>query len=289
MARQALGRGLSALIPGADVRPAAPASAPLEGPGAEPREVPVADVRPNPYQPRTDFDEAELRDLAQSIREQGVLQPILVARSGAGYVLVSGERRLRAVRSLGWPTVPAVVRPSAGPRELAEWAIIENVQRDDLGPLEQARAYARLMDEFSLSADDVAARVGRDRSTIANLVRLLKLPDEVQALLEKGELQMGHARALLAVENPETQKALARKAAREGLSVRAVEQACRARTRSARPAGAPALDPDTRAVEDRLRRRMGSKVRLLPSGKGGRIEIHYYSAEELERLLDILG
>jgi ParB family transcriptional regulator, chromosome partitioning protein len=289
--RQALGRGLSALIPGS-----------LRDVGADPKEresgpqdIDVSEIAPNPYQPRAHFSEGELRDLAASIKEQGVLQPILVVRGQAGgYVLVSGERRLRAVRSLGWARIPAVVKAAADPRQMAEWAIIENVQRDDLSAIEQARAYSRLMDEFKLTPEEVAQKVGRDRATIANTVRLLKLPAEIQALLEQGELDMGHARALLAVEGPAAQKAIGLRAAREGWSVRAVEQAGRERSKPGRTglrgAGrAGGNDADARAVEDRLRRKLGAKVALKPLGKGGRIEIHYFNAEELERLIDLLG
>lgn len=288
MTRQALGRGLNALIPG-HLRDLA--VAPQD---AAAREIAVAEIRPNPYQPRTHFSETELRDLAQSIKEQGVLQPVLVVRGKeGGYELVSGERRLRAVRQLGWTHIPAVVKAAAGPQEMAEWAIIENVQRDDLSPLEQARAYNRLMEEFKLSPEAVAQKVGRERATIVNTVRLLKLPAEVQALLEKGELQMGHARALLAFEGREAQKAVGQKAAREGWSVRAVEEAGRERARPGSPvrrgATRPGGDADVQAVEERLRRKMGAKVTLKAAGKGGRIEIHYFNAEELERLIDLLG
>ena len=287
MPRQALGRGLNALIPGH-----------LRDLDADPKDglakdIEIAEIRPNPYQPRTRFSPEELHDLAESIKEQGVLQPILVIRGKeSGYELVSGERRLRAVQQLGWTRIPAVVKAAATSQEMAEWAIIENVQRDDLNPLEQARAYNRLIEEFQLAPEEVAKKVGRDRATVANYVRLLKLVPEVQALLERGELEMGHARALLAVESPEAQKALGLKAAREGWSVRAGEQAGQERLRpgsKARRKAGRGADADAAAVEDRLRRRMGTKVKLLPSGKGGRIEIHYYSAEELERLIDLLG
>ncbi|HTB21770.1 MAG TPA: ParB/RepB/Spo0J family partition protein [bacterium] len=286
MPRQALGRGLNALIPG-HLRD-------LDAPkDAAASDIAVAEIRPNPYQPRVHFSEAELRDLAASIKEQGVLQPILVVRGAqGGYELVSGERRLRAVQSLGWTHIPAVVKPAAGPRQMAEWAIVENVQRDDLSALEQARAYTRLMDEFKLTTEEVAQKVGRDRATISNTMRLLKLAPELQALLEKGELQMGHARALLAIESPSAQKAIGLKAAREGWSVRAVEQAGRERGpagRGVRGTARLVVDLDARAVEDRLRRKMGAKVTLKAAGQGGRIEIHYFNAEELERLIDLLG
>ncbi|MGH7442551.1 MAG: ParB/RepB/Spo0J family partition protein [bacterium] len=289
MPRQALGRGLNALIPGASGSSIAGSGSTAEAALGPAQDVLVAAIRPNPYQPRLHFSESELADLARSIQAHGILQPLLVVRHGEdAYELVSGERRLRAVRQLGWTRVPAVVKDSASPREMAEWAIIENVQRDDLGPLEQARAYRRLMDEFKLSADEVAQKVGRDRSTIANVVRLLKLDPAVQALVEKGELQMGHARALLAVDNEVLQKAVALKAAREGWSVRQVEQAGRG-SAPAKKGRRTSGDPNNAAVEERLRRKLGTKVRLIPSGKGGRLEIHYYGAEELERLLDLLG
>lgn len=287
MARQALGKGLGALIPGS-----IPALDPEGQAGA--RDLAVSEIRPNPFQPRTVFKADELKALADSIREQGVLQPVLVvkARQGGGYVLISGERRLRAAQSLGWQRIPALVKPSATDQELAEWAIIENVQRDDLNPLEEARAYRRLVDEFELTQEEVAKKVGRERSTVANSLRLLKLPAEVQALLERGELQMGHARALLAVESPEAQKALGGRAAREGWSVRAVEQAAAQRNGGARArkgGGRRRADVELGALEEKLRRKLGTKVKLLPAAKGGRIEIHYYSAEELERLIDLLG
>jgi ParB family chromosome partitioning protein len=286
MARQALGKGLNALIPGhlrdlnGETRGAA-------------QELDISQIRRNPYQPRTVFKADELRQLADSIREQGVLQPVLVTKAKeGGYVLISGERRLRAAQSLGWQRIPALVKPAATDQELAEWAIIENVQRDDLNPLEEARAYKRLVDEFKLTQEEVAKKVGRDRSTVANAMRLLKLPLEVQTLLEKGELQMGHARALLAIESAEAQKAIGGRAAREGWSVRAVEQAAQERsggTRARKASARRAAGVELGALEEKLRRKLGTKVKLLPAAKGGRIEIHYYSAEELERLIDLLG
>lgn len=286
MARQALGKGLGALIPG-NLQNLDPATA-----GGAPKELPIAEIRPNPFQPRTVFKADELKALADSIREQGVLQPVLVVKAkDAGYLLISGERRLRAAQSLGWQRIPALVKPAATDQELAEWAIIENVQRDDLNPLEEARAYKRLVDEFQLTQEDVAKKVGKERSTVANSLRLLKLPAEVQGLLEKGELQMGHARALLAIDSAEAQKALGSRAAREGWSVRAVEQAAQERSGGSktRKAGKRAANVELGALEEKLRRKLGTKVKLLPAAKGGRIEIHYYSAEELERLIDLLS
>ncbi len=285
MARQALGRGLGALIPGhlQDLNQADRASV---------SEVPVAEVKPNPWQPRTVFKPEELRQLADSIRQQGVLQPILVVREKKGFTLVSGERRLRAVQLLGLARIPAVVRESVSKQEMAEWAIIENVQRADLNPLEEARAYKRLVDEFNLSQEDVAKKVGKDRATVANSLRLLRLPKDVQKMMEDGDLQMGHARALLSLERPEAIKSLAVKASREGWSVRMVERAVAERTgpskgvkKARRRSG---VSVEVGALEDKLRRALGTKVKLLPSGKGGRIEIAYFSEEELERLMDLL-
>jgi ParB family chromosome partitioning protein len=232
-----------------------------------------------------------LKELADSLREQGLLQPILVVRAAAGgYELISGERRLRAAQMLGWQRIPAIIKVATA-QEMAEWAIIENVQRDDLNPMEEARSYKRLIDEFTLTQEQVAQKVGRERATVANSLRLLRLPAEVQTLVEKGELQMGHARALLAIASPEAQKAVGLKAAREGWSVRAVEQAGQERARP--EGGAPKVrrgpNVEVAALEERLRRKMGTKVKLVPAGKGGKIEVHYFSAEELERLIDLLG
>jgi ParB family chromosome partitioning protein len=287
MARQALGKGLNALIPG-HLRDL---DAPAGGGSGQPQELPTADIRPNPYQPRTVFRPEVLKELADSLREQGLLQPILVVRAaGGGYELISGERRLRAAQMLGWQRIPAIIKVATA-QEMAEWAIIENVQRDDLNPMEEARSYKRLIDEFTMTQEQVAQKVGRERATVANSLRLLRLPGEIQALVERGELQMGHARALLAIASPEAQKALGLKAAREGWSVRAVEQAGqeRARPEGAAPKVRRGPNVEVAALEERLRRKMGTKVKLVPAGKGGRIEVHYFSAEELERLIDLLG
>lgn len=288
MARQALGKGLGALIPGN--------LSAIDGEAAKAgvQELSLSDIRPNPYQPRSTFRPEELKALADSIKEQGILQPVLVVKSkGGGYELISGERRLRAAQSLGWRNIPAVVKESATSKEMAEWAIIENVQRDDLNPLEEARAYKRLVDEFQMTQEDVAQKVGRERSTVANSLRLLKLPKEVQGLLERGELQMGHARALLALDSAEAQKSIGQKAASEGWSVRAVEKAGQQHADdmggARRKATRRGSNVEMAAIEEKMRRKLGTKVKLLPAGKGGRIEISYFSAEELERLIDLLS
>jgi ParB family chromosome partitioning protein len=287
MARQALGKGLGALIPAhlQDLSAADRASV---------ADIPLAQIKPNPYQPRAAFGAVKLKELADSIREQGVLQPVIVVKDKTGgYTLISGERRLRAVQSLNLPTIPAVLRSEVSPEQMAELALIENVQRDDLNAMEEARAYRRIIDELKLTQDEVAKKVGKDRATIANSLRLLRLPKEVQKLVEDDRLSMGHVRALLSVERPEAQKALAAVAEREGWSVRQMERAVAEKlpTSSKKPARkGPGVSAGTatqlRAFEDSLRRALGTKVKIQPRGKGGVIEVEYYSEEELERLMD---
>jgi ParB family chromosome partitioning protein len=280
MARQALGKGLNALIPTQLEN--------LEHPrGAGVAEVPLSKIRPNRFQPRKAFSQADLKELADSIAAQGVLQPVLLRRDGEGFELISGERRLRAMQALGRTSIPAVVRESATDEEMAEWALVENVQRTDLNPMEEARGYARLIEEFKLSQEDVAAKVGRDRSSVANTVRLLKLPAEVQALVQDSRLSAGHAKALLSLENAEQQKALGLRASREGWSVRQVERAAGAKTPGKAKSRVIPKDVNLAQLEDDCRRALGTKVRIRPGKKGGSIEIEYYSPEELERLIEL--
>ncbi len=283
MARQALGKGLSGLIP-AQLRGMDPGAG--EGPVAE---IPVSQVRPNRFQPRKVFPAHELKELADSIREQGVLQPVLVRRDGREYELISGERRFRAVQMLGLRVIPAVVKADVSDEKMAEWALIENIQRQDLNPLEEAQAFRRLLEEFKLSQEEMARKVGKDRATVANILRLLKLPEEVQGLVRGGKLSMGHARALLSLERAESQKALAHRAVREGWSVRQVEKACGPSQHSrARAKGAVRPDVNLSAAEEELRRLLATKVRIRPGRKGGCIEVEYYNNEDLERILDTL-
>jgi ParB family chromosome partitioning protein len=284
MARQALGKGLSALIPThLQDLPAADRSSVTE--------IQVSQIKPNPHQPRTHFAPAELKELADSIREQGLIQPVIVLREkSGGFTLISGERRLRAAQSLGYRSIPAVVKAEASREQLAVWGLIENIQRADLNAMEEARAYKRLVDEFKLTQEEAAQKVGKERSTVANSLRLLKLPREVQALVEEGKLSMGHVRALLAIERPEAQKAMAAAAVREGWSVRQMERgvaekAPASKKRASRKA-ASGNGAELKAFEDKLRRLLGTKVRIQPKGKGGVIEVSYYSDEELERLME---
>jgi ParB family transcriptional regulator, chromosome partitioning protein len=277
-----LGRGLEALL-GPITREQAEAAGAL-------KDLPISSVRPNPFQPRSRIDEPALAELSASIEASGLLQPIVVRPRGSGYELIAGERRWRAVQGLGWATIPAVVR-DADDQTLLTLALIENLQRNDLSPIDEAQGYRRLMEEFEVPQAEVARLVGRNRATIANLLRLLKLPPEVQGFVQDGKLSEGHARALLALEHPEAIVRLARRAASDGWSVREVESRVRVDGRPARRREARPLTPEGRRVEEALRRRLGTDVRIHPGRKGrGVLAINYYSNDDLARLLEtILG
>jgi ParB family transcriptional regulator, chromosome partitioning protein len=272
----ALGRGLSSLIP----QRAVPDSAVLE--------VQLTRIKPNPYQPRRHMDDAGLQELAGSIREHGVLQPVLVTETIDGYQLIAGERRVRASRLAGLERIPALVRQLADHDQL-EVALVENVQRADLDPIEEALAYRQLIDEFGLTQEQVSDRVGKARATIANTLRLLDLHADVQAAIVDGTLSEGHGRALAGLA-PERQSQVQRTIVGQGLSVRQTEELVR-RLREPKPAPAATaqrLDPDLERVETHLRERLGTKVSLSRSRTGGRIVIEYYSDEELNRLYEHL-
>jgi ParB family chromosome partitioning protein len=275
-----LGRGLSSLIP---QRPT---------PIAAPTEIPIDRIRRNPYQPRQRFDAAELERLAASVRDHGIIQPILVTETLDGYQLVAGERRVRAAELAGLERVPAVVRQLAAKDQL-ELALVENVQREDLDPIETAHAYRQLIDEFGFTQEQLAERVSKARSTVANTLRLLELDESVQVAIADGRITEGHARALAGVDPP-TQPHLLSIVIDRDLSVRETEELVRrVRDRAAR-ADEPAaprtarLDPDLERVESELREALGTKVRLARSRRGGRIVIEYYSDEELGRLYERL-
>jgi ParB family transcriptional regulator, chromosome partitioning protein len=281
--RPALGKGLSALIPDVPepVRPGV-------------LEVDVDRLSPNAHQPRLQMDDAKLEELAASIKANGIIQPILVRRSGDGYQIIAGERRWRAAQRAGLRTVPVVVREvSAGDKQVLELALIENLQREGLNPVDEALAYQRLATEFSLTQDQIAAAVGKDRSSIANFMRLLRLPEEVRGDLASGALSTGHARALLALNDPTAQRHGAREVIARGLSVRETEALVK-RIASTPAAGAPRTptepikDVHTRAAEDRMRFALGAKVRITRRGKGGRIEIDFGSEDELNRIFEYL-
>lgn len=276
MQKKALGRGLQTLIP---VGNAAGRD--------EIEDVPLSLVSPNPFQPRRIFDEAELEELANSVKAKGVLQPILVRKLGdGGFELIAGERRWRAAKIAGLKKIPAIIRPATD-AEAMEMALIENLQRKDLNPMEAARAYQRLMKEFGLTQEAVSRTLGKERSSIANTVRLLALQPEVQAWVESDQLSLGHAKVLLAVSDHEQQVRLGRQAVTERLSVRDLERLVRpahraGRSNSARKGHRPS------EIEERMSRRLGTKVRLIHGKTGGKIVVDYYSPADLERVIDMI-
>ena len=276
MTRKALGRGLSALL-----REVETASAGLE-------QVPVDLIDPNPFQPRSAFPEETLRGLAESIRSSGVLQPILVRRVDGKYQLIAGERRLRAARMAGLQAVPAVIR-DLGDRETLELAVTENVMREDLNPIEVAHAYDSLQERFQLSHEEIAARIGINRSTVSNTLRLLGLPEQIQNMVANGDVSAGHARALLGLQSADRQNELAQLIAKRGLSVRQVESIV-ASAQSAPEAQKVArkVDPNTRAAALELERSLGTRVRIVGSENRGKIEISYFSGDDLQRLYELL-
>jgi len=274
--RPALGRGLSALIPDA---PAAPAERSLD--------VDSDLLRPNKFQPRTSMDDGRLDELAASIRANGIIQPIVVRRDGQGYEIIAGERRWRASQRAGLLKVPVVVRDMPDERLLAA-ALIENIQRADLNPLEEAQAYRRLTDDLHLTQEQIAESVGKDRSSIANYLRLLKLPNEVRESVASSTLSMGHARALAGITDEAQLLRLARDVIAKQLSVRETEALIRKASAPAAQVEAPAKDVHTRAAEDKLRFALGTRVRIVRKGKGGRIEVDFTSEEELQRIYEML-
>ncbi len=282
--RRRLGRGLEALLgPTRD-------EAEREGSLVE---LPVSEIHPNPYQPRRDVDPVALEELKSSIRQAGLLQPVVVRPlpNGGGFELIAGERRLRACQALGWERIPAVKR-EVDDRTVLTLALIENLQRDDLSPVDEARGYERLIQEFNLTQQDVAAAVGRDRSTVANALRLLRLPEAVLGMIHDGHLSVGHARALLALEDLRLVANLAREAVAQGWSVREVEDRVRggrAPERRPRLKRGMAPAPEVRRVEDALRRRLGTDVRVSLRAKGkGQLHISFYSNDDLARLLELM-
>ncbi len=280
-AKAGLGRGLEALIPqiaddGADdvVR------------------ILIADLMPSPYQPRREFDPEKLQELADSIREHGVLQPIVV-RKGVGrwYEIIAGERRFRAARQLDMETIPALVRDITD-RQAMEIALIENLQREDLSPIEVAEAYAKIMEHFSLTQEQLAVRVGQSRSHVANLLRLLSLPPDIREHVSRGTISMGHARAILSLPDVEAQRSVAKKIETEGLTVRAVEQLVQRQENVSRETfpkrQPPKVSPGLKAYEEQLRDILGTSVRVQLGKQRGKIEIEYYSLDDLERIIQIL-
>jgi ParB family chromosome partitioning protein len=276
--RPALGKGLSALIPEAPE------------PRTSPLEVDIDRLAPNPFQPRKSFDAAGLAELTNSIRTHGVIQPILVRREGTSYQIIAGERRWRAAQHAGLLKVPVVVKTLAAGQEVRalEWALIENLQRENLNPIEEAQGYRRLGDEFSLTQEQIAAAVGKDRSTVANMLRLLRLPAAVRDLVGGAALSMGHARALLALESDEAITKASAEIVSRGLSVREAEALVKRLASPPRVKTPPKADVHTRAAEQELRLRLGAAVRIVRARKGGRIEVEFKTEDELQRLYDLL-
>src|SRR5687768_7029158 len=276
--RPALGRGLSALIPDA---PAAPAS------NERSLDVDIDLLRPNKFQPRTQMDDGRIDDLARSIRSNGVIQPIVVRKSEGGYEIVAGERRWRASQRAGLLKVPVVVRDIPDDRLLAA-ALIENIQREDLNPIEEAHAYRRLGDEFGLTQEQIAESVGKDRSSVANYVRLLRLPEEIRDHVGGKALSMGHARALLGLPDADTQLRVGREIVQKGLSVRDTEALVKRTITPPAEKAEAEKDVHTRAAEERLRFALGTRVRIVRKGKGGRIEVDFGDENELHRIFEQL-
>ncbi len=309
--KKALGRGLGSLLPSrppaglaefAKVPPPQPPSpstdlgpsnsAPPPNPASSPTELPISLIDPNPLQPRTIFQEARLQELADSIRANGVIQPIIVRRAGERFELIAGERRWRAARLAGLQAVPVVVQELAN-EKLLEISLIENIQREDLNPMEIAMAYDRLAREHHLSHEEIGRRTGKDRATITNMIRLLKLPAEIQLLLAEHRLSMGHGRALLGlIGDPDLQRQLGDQAAAEGLSVRQVERNVQKLNEPRDPEAPkepPKLDPNVKAAVDELERTLGTRVRIVEkSPKRGRIEIDYFSQDDLDRIYELI-
>lgn len=282
MQKRGLGKGLGALIPEVG---------PVER--EQIREIPPEQIRPNPKQPRKQFDEAKLAELAASIREHGIVQPVVVRPLGPDtFELVAGERRWRAAQMAGLPKLPAVVRDFT-PAQVMEIALIENLQREDLNPVEEAEAYRLLLEEFGLTQEELARRLGKSRPQISNTLRLLQLPETVRGDLASGRVSMGHAKVLLGIEDPVQMEALAQRVVTENLSVRELEAALE-QLQVARPAkgGRPkkqnTRDPQLLALEARLRERFGTPVKVLPGSPRGKLEIYFYGEEDLARIYDLL-
>ena len=278
--KPALGRGLSALLPGKD-----------DVPRGTQREAGIGQLMPSRFQPRRDFSESALADLAQSIREQGIVQPIVVVPKGASadaFEIVAGERRWRAAKLAGLERVPIVVRERTSDRALLELALVENLQREDLNALEAAEAYARLREEFQLTQEQIADRVGKERATVANSLRLLKLSAMVKDRVRSGELSAGHAKALLALASVDDQERLAEEIVRRALSVRQAEKRAATMAAGDKVVRDKRRDPFTRDAEEKLTRRLQTKVRIVRKRRGGRIELSYGSEEELIGLFESL-
>jgi ParB family transcriptional regulator, chromosome partitioning protein len=281
--KKVLGRGLGALIPTRPVEQPPPPPAP----GL--MHLPIESIAPNPYQPRKTFNEASIEELARSVREHGIVQPLVVTRSGENkYKLIAGERRYRAAQKAGLTSVPVVVKEDMSEGDALQIALIENIQREDLNPIEEALAYHQLHEEFGLTQEEISKRVGKERSTVANFLRLLKLPDNVKKLLASGQLSMGHARAILAVESPKKQEQLADRVVKRNLNVRQTEMLASESSPAAVEKKEKPKDVFTADAEEKLQRTLRTKVEIDRRRRGGMIHIRFASEEDLIRLVDDL-
>lgn len=279
--KKVLGRGLGALIPQRQETHEARTT-----PGLA--EIPISQIQPNPYQPRKTFNEASIEELARSVRQHGIVQPLVVTRVGDKYKLIAGERRFRAAQKAGLTTVPVLIKEMMQESDALQIALIENIQREDLNPIEEALAYHQLHDDFQLTQEEISKRVGKERSTVANFLRLLKLPDPVKKLLASGQLSMGHARALLALESPKKQEQLADRVVRKNLNVRQTEMLASESSPKTAEKKEKEKDVFTRDAEDKLQRTLRTKVEIDRRRRGGVINIRYGSEDELIRLVDEL-
>lgn len=283
MARKALGRGIGAIIPDLPLV--------FDKKTKMMVEIELEKISSNPSQPRSDFDAETLKELSRSINEKGILQPVVVRLLGDGFQLIVGERRVRAARLAGMKKIPAIVLDVSNEREMLEMALVENLQREDLNPMDEARAYQKLLESCGLTQKEISQKVGKDRTSVTNALRLLKLPAKVQSQVIRGTISAGHARALLALDSHREQEALAEKIVKGDLSVRAVERLVQRRSgreprlRLARPP----KSPEVRELEERLQRVLGTAVRIVRGGKRGRLEIEFYSDDDLERILEVMG
>ncbi|MBI4398279.1 MAG: ParB/RepB/Spo0J family partition protein [Candidatus Omnitrophica bacterium] len=284
-----LGKGLGALIPDTYVNTLQQKKEAAATSAGGVFEVDIHKILPNPDQPRTEFNDLRIEELANSIRERGIVQPLVVKKKGDQYELICGERRFRAAQRLGLASVPVIVKDIAD-EALLEVALIENIQREDLNPLEEARAFLRLVEERGMSQEEIAKRVGKDRSTVANALRLLRLPDEIRELVLTGMLSEGHARAILGLPTEALQKSLATRIAQEGLSVRQVEDIVQKNSGGKRRAKKlRRLDGQILDLEGKLEKRLGTQVRIFDHKGKGRLEIRYFSLDQLDLVLNVIG
>lgn len=272
-----LGKGLSALIP--EVKKAE---------GKTPEEVEINKIKPNPHQPRKHFDEITLSELASSIKEHGILQPLIVSKVGDSFELIAGERRLKAAKKIGLKTVPAIVRTPSEQQKL-ELSMIENIQRHNLSPIEEAVAYQKMNDNFGMTHEQIGKKLGKSRATVTNMIRLLELPTEIQAGLEKEKVSVGHAKVLLEIDDKNKQINLYNKIVRQGLTVRDLENEIKKPGKEPQKKKVRITNPELEALEDLLRTKFGTKVRIGPKLSKGKVEIEYYSKEELDEILKRIG